>query len=432
MIPIQQIPDDLQRLLERGSFSQNFNDEGVISQVKTIVDAVRNEGDQALVRFSHEFDGVELTPDKLRVTGKEIENAYQAIDEKFLEALQIAKDRIYSYHLNQKTTSWFVTEEDGVTLGQLIQPIERVGLYVPGGLASYPSSVLMNALPAKVAGVDQIIMCTPPSSNGEINPHTLVAASQVGVDEIYKIGGAQAIAALAFGTDTIGKVYKIVGPGNIFVTVAKKMVVGDVDIDVLAGPSEVLIIADDKANPDYIAADMLGQAEHAPDAISILITTSSLLADQVAAAISHKLNLLQRKEIAAKSIENNGMIFIAPSLDAAITASNSIAPEHLELMLADPFSYLSEVKSAGAIFMGSYTPEVVGDYIAGPNHVLPTGGTAHFHSSLGVYDFVKRLNVLSYTKAGLKKVGREVEILAEAEGFDAHAKSIKERLNYKE
>lgn len=429
MIPIVKIPSDLGKLLKRESFSQSLNNEEILSAVRKIVSDVRSNGDLALIRFSRQFDSVELSPGNLSVAEKEIDHAYKVVDKKFLEALRMAKDRIYTYHLNQKTGSWFVAEDDGVILGQLIRPIEKVGIYVPGGLASYPSSVLMNALPAKVAGAARVVMCTPPSADGTINAYTLVAAKEAEVDKIYKIGGAQAIAALAYGTETVERVYKIVGPGNIWVTLAKKVVVGQVDIDMLAGPSEVVIVADEAASPDYVAADMLSQAEHAPDAMAILITTSSKLAEDVANALAAKLGQLKRKEIAAESVEKNSKIYIAPSIESAIGAANAIAPEHLELLIDNPFSHLSEIRSAGAVFLGSYTPEAVGDYIAGPNHVLPTGGTAHFYSSLGVYDFIKRVNILSYTKAGLERVGRKVEILAEAEGLDAHARSIGERLD---
>jgi len=428
MIPIEGIPADLGRFLKRDSFSQSINDKSVLSQVEEIIETVRVEGDEALIGFCLEYDNCKLTTSNLRVTDEEIESAYEVVDDSFMEALRAAKDRIYSYHLNQKVESWFVDEGENIKLGQLIRPIERVGIYVPGGLASYPSSVLMNALPARVAGVGQIVMCTPPSSDGSIRPHTLVAAREVGVSEIYKIGGAQAIAAMAYGTEMIKKVYKIVGPGNIFVTIAKKMVVGEVDIDMLAGPSEVVIIADEEANPDFVAADMLSQAEHAPDAVPILITDSEKLAKQVNQAISSQLEQLKRKDIAATSIKRNGKIFITPSIAAAISAANTIAPEHLELMFANAFDYLDEIKNAGAVFLGSYTPEAVGDYIAGPNHVLPTGGTAHFYSPLGVYDFIKRLSLLSFSRAGLEKVAENVRILAEAEGLDAHAGSIKKRL----
>jgi len=429
MIPILALPDDLGKVLGRTSFTQSLDDPAVLADVKAIVDAVRSDGDAALVKFVCKFDRAEITADELRVTDAEIEDAYKDVDQEFLGALRIAKDRIHTYHLNQKTASWFSTEPDGVILGQLVRPIERVGIYVPGGLASYPSSVLMNALPAKIAGVSEIVMCTPPASNGKVNPSTLVAAKEAGVDEIYKAGGAHAIAAMAYGTETIKKVYKIAGPGNIFVTIAKKLVVGEVDIDMLAGPSEVVIVADEEANPDYVAADMLGQAEHAPNAVSILVTTSSELAEAAAKAVSDRLEQLPRKEIAAASIKNNCKIFIAPSIQKAIDAANFIAPEHLELLIANPFDYLSEIKSAGAVFLGPYTPEAVGDYVAGPNHVLPTGGTAHFYSPLGVYDFVKRISMLSYTKAGLEKVAGHIETIARAEGLDAHAKSVRVRLD---
>jgi histidinol dehydrogenase len=431
MIPIEKLPDNPDQLSKISSLQRSLDDEEITSKVKAIVKAVRKEGDQALARFSSEFDGTDLDPACIKVTEQEIDEAHQKVDRDFLDALRTAKKRIYSYHLNQKEMSWFVTEDDGVLLGQVIRPIERIGIYVPGGLASYPSSVLMNAIPAKVAGVNEIVMCTPPCGTGDISPHSLVAAKEAGVDEIYKVGGAQAIAALAFGTGTIKKVHKIAGPGNIFVTLAKKLVVGEVDIDMLAGPSEIVIVADMHADARYIAADMLGQAEHAPDASAILITTSPDLADQVNEALGVELDQLGRQTIAAASLKDSGRIFIVDSIDQALTAANLIAPEHLELMLDDPFSYLSKVRNAGAIFLGSNTPEAIGDYVAGTNHVLPTGGTSRFYSPLGVYDFVKRMSVLSYSKAGLQKVGRHAEILAQAEGLDAHAKSVRARLETK-
>ncbi len=428
MLPVRNLPENLDDLSKIGFLQHSLDDEAMMSKVKAIIKAVREEGDEALVRFAAELDGAELEIGQLRVTEQEIDKAYQQADQAFLAALGTARERIYSYHQNQKETSWFVTEAEGVLLGQIVRPIQRIGIYVPGGLASYPSSVLMNVLPAKVAGVKEIVMCTPPSSTGKVSAHSLIAAKETGVDEIYKVGGAQAIAALAFGTGTIKKVFKIVGPGNIFVTLAKKLVVGAVDIDMLAGPSEIVIIADMNADPHYIAADMLGQAEHAPDASALLITTSATLADRVNSAIIDQLGCLGRKQIAGGSLEKNGRIYIAESKEQALAAANAIGPEHLELMLDEPFAYLSMVENAGAIFLGAHTPEAVGDYIAGPNHVLPTGGTSRFYSSLGAYDFVKRMNVLLYSRSGLQEVGNDAEILAQAEGLDAHAKSIEARL----
>ncbi len=397
--------------------------ESKLGLVQEIVENVREKGDSALLEYTKKFDRANLKPDELKVSKKEFEEAYSVVDEKFIAALKFAKKRIISYHENQRTDSWFTTEEDGVLLGQQISPIERVGIYVPGGMASYPSSVLMNAIPAKVAGVEEIAMCVPPDEDGQVNPRTLAAAFEAGVTEVYRVGGAQAIAAMAYGTEAIKKVYKITGPGNIYVTLAKKLVFGTVDIDMLAGPSEVVVMADAKANPAYIAADMLAQAEHAPDATAILITTSARLAEDVDAQLDEQLQLIKRQSIAEEAIEKFGRILLTDSLGMAIKLVNFIAPEHLEIMVEDPMSILGEIKNAGAIFLGAYTPESVGDYVAGPNHILPTCGTARFYSPLGVYDFVKKSSVLSFTKEGLKKVVGPLEIIANAEGLDAHAQS---------
>jgi len=397
--------------------------ESKLGLVQEIVENVREKGDSALLEYTKKFDRANLKADELKVNEKEFEEAYSVVDEKFIAALRFAKKRIISYHENQRTDSWFATEENGVLLGQQISPIERVGMYVPGGMASYPSSVLMNAIPAKVAGVEEIAMCVPPDEDGQVNPRTLAAAYEAGVTEVYRVGGAQAIAAMAYGTEAIKKVYKITGPGNIYVTLAKKLVFGTVDIDMLAGPSEVVVMADAKANSAYIAADMLAQAEHASDATAILITTSARLAKDVDAQLDEQLQLIKRQSIAEEAIEKFGRILLTDSLGMAIKLVNFIAPEHLEIMVEDPMSILGEIKNAGAIFLGAYTPESVGDYVAGPNHILPTCGTARFYSPLGVYDFVKKSSVLSFTKEGLKKVVGPLEIIANAEGLDAHAKS---------
>jgi len=397
--------------------------ESKLGLVQEIVENVREKGDSALLEYTKKFDRANLKADELKVSEKEFEEAYSIVDEKFIAALKFAKKRIISYHENQRTDSWFTTEEDGVLLGQQISPIERVGIYVPGGMASYPSSVLMNAIPAKVAGVEEIAMCVPPDEDGQINPRTLAAAYEAGVTEVYRVGGAQAIAAMAYGTEAIKKVYKITGPGNIYVTLAKKLVFGTVDIDMLAGPSEVVVMADAKANPAYIAADMLAQAEHAPDATAILITTSARLAEDVDTQLDEQLQFIKRQGIAEEAIEKFGRILLTDSLGTAIRLVNFIAPEHLEIMIEDPMSILGEIKNAGAIFLGAYTPESVGDYVAGSNHILPTCGTARFYSPLGVYDFVKKSSVLSFTKEGLEKVVGPLEIIANAEGLDAHAKS---------
>jgi len=397
--------------------------ESKLGLVQEIVENVREKGDSALLEYTKKFDRANLKANELKVSEKEFEEAYSIVDEKFIAALKFAKKRIISYHENQRTDSWFTTEEDGVLLGQQISPIERVGIYVPGGMASYPSSVLMNAIPAKVAGVEEIAMCVPPDEDGQINPRTLAAAYEAGVTEVYRVGGAQAIAAMAYGTEAIKKVYKITGPGNIYVTLAKKLVFGTVDIDMLAGPSEVVVMADAKANPAYIAADMLAQAEHAPDATAILITTSARLAEDVDTQLDEQLQFIKRQGIAEEAIEKFGRILLTDSLGMAIRLVNFIAPEHLEIMIEDPMSILGEIKNAGAIFLGAYTPESVGDYVAGSNHILPTCGTARFYSPLGVYDFVKKSSVLSFTKEGLEKVVGPLEIIANAEGLDAHAKS---------
>ncbi len=397
-------------------------------KVAKITDAVRDEGDSALSRFSLEFDGFRLEAENFRVSEEEIRDSLGKVEDSFIQAVRKAAENIRAYHQKQMQNSWIDLARDGVMLGQIIRPLNRVGIYVPGGKASYPSSVLMNAIPAMVAGVEEIAMVTPAGRDGRVNPHTLAAAAIAGVTEIYSLGGAQAIAALAYGTDTIRPVDKITGPGNRFVTMAKRLVFGQVDIDMLAGPSEVLIIADSGARPEFIAADLLSQAEHDEMAAVILITPDRELAKQVIAQINIQLAALDKKEIAEIALKSYGGIIISGNLDEAVEISNSLAPEHLELMVEEPFSLLGKIKSAGAIFLGHYTPEPVGDYMAGPNHVLPTNGTARFSSPLGVDQFVKRSSVLYYDRDALIKEAPDIIKLAEMEGLDAHARSVEIRL----
>ena len=393
--------------------------------VKDIIKNIKNKGDQALIHYTKKFDKVELS--RLRVTDEEIQNAFKQIEPSFISILEEAKENIWAFHSYQKQETWTKEFSDGVILGQKITPIERVGLYVPGGKGGYPSTVLMDAIPAKIAGVESIALITPPNSHGEVNPLILVAAQIVGIDEIYKVGGAQGIAALAYGTESIPAVKKIVGPGNIFVATAKKLVFGKVAIDMIAGPSEICIIADSSGNPAFIAADMLSQAEHDEMASSFLITTDEALADSVILEVNRQLEKLPRKEIISQSISNKAKIFIVEDLVSASELSNEIAPEHLEIMVENPLKLLDSIKNAGAIFLGQYTPEPIGDYFAGPNHTLPTSGTAKFSSPLGVYDFVKKSSIISYKKESLEKVKDKVAQFALKEGFDAHANTIKIR-----
>lgn len=397
--------------------------------VSAIIKDVSSSGDAALARYTKKFDKATVSSKDLKVKQAEVQAAYKKVNPKFLRALKLAIKNIKAYHARQKEAEWFLTMPDDVVLGMRSLAIERVGLYVPGGVAAYPSSVLMNAIPAKLAGVPEIIMVTPPSKDGSINPYILVAASETGVSSIYKVGGAQAIAALAYGTETIRKVDKIVGPGNTYVTLAKKAVFGTVGIDKLAGPSEVVILADENSEPAFIAADMLAQAEHDPNASSILVTTSSKVAASVIKEISKQAKKLDRKAIALKSINENGKIFVVDELSQATDLVNRIAPEHLEILAASPQKILEDIKNAGAVFLGPYSPAVVGDYLAGPNHVLPTGGSARFSSPLGVYDFMKKQSVIGYTKAGLKAVKDDLKILAEVEGLDAHARAVDVRFS---
>ncbi len=395
-----------------------------MDQVEKIVSRVRQEGDAALIDYTAQFDGFSITAEKFLVTEEEFAAAYAQIDEEFLETLRRAKENIRVYHEKQRRYSWFDTTPSGSMLGQKVTPLERVGVYVPGGKAAYPSSVLMNIIPAKVAGVDQIIMVTPPGKTGVVNPATLVAAKEAGVDRVYKVGGAQAIAALAFGTATIPKVDKIVGPGNIFVALAKKAVFGYVSIDSIAGPSEILVLADETANPTYVAADLLSQAEHDELASAILVTTSAELAEKVSVQIHEMAARLSRKEIMEKSLENYGYILVAETMEDAIAVTNEIASEHMEILTKDSFSIMPRIRNAGAIFVGEYSSEPLGDYFAGPNHVLPTNGTAKFFSPLSVDDFVKRSSIIAYTKADLAAVHEDVERFALQEGLTAHANSI--------
>ena len=396
--------------------------------VKTILNDVKLQGDEALFSYTAKFDRLNLSADTVRVTDKEIDDAVATVDKEFTEALSRARDNILLFHSYQIEKSWNIETSKGSILGQRVTPLERVGIYVPGGKASYFSSVLMNALPAKVAGVKEIAMVTP-AVDGYINPKVLLAARVAGVTEIYKVGGAQAIGALAYGTDSIKKVDKIVGPGNIYVALAKKSVFGLVDIDMIAGPSEILIIADEHADPCKVAADMLSQAEHDELAASVTITNCKLLAEKVVTELKRQLELLPRKDIAQKSLDNYGAIVVVDTLIEAAEISNSFAPEHLELYIKSPMEFLPNIKHAGAIFMGEYSPEVIGDYYAGPNHVLPTGGSARFFSPLGTYDFIKRSSTICYSKEELNFASKDVIRLASDEGLDGHANSIIYRQN---
>ena len=410
----------LENLLKR---SPNQYEE-YTKRVSDIIDDVRSRRDEALFDYTARFDGIQLTKETVRVTKEEIQEAYARLDPGFLEVLHRAAGNIRTFHEKQKRTSWFDTRPDGSILGQRITPLATVGVYVPGGKAAYPSSVLMNVIPAKVAGVDRIVMTTPPGKDGRVYEGTLAAAAIAGVDEIYKAGGAQAVAALAFGTESIPKVDKIVGPGNIYVALAKKAVYGYVSIDSVAGPSEILVLADETANPRYVAADLLSQAEHDELASAILITTSKELAKNVADQIDQFLETLSRKEIIGKSLANYGYILLADTMEQAIGAANEIASEHLEIITEDPFAVMTKIRNAGAIFLGSYSSEPLGDYFAGPNHVLPTNGTARFFSPLSVDDFIKKSSIISYTKEALEPVSQDIIRFANAEGLSAHANSI--------
>ena len=392
--------------------------------VSEIIENVKENKDAAVCGYTKQFDGFDLSSQNIRVTEEEIEEAISSMDAEFVAVMEKSAANIREYHEKQKRNSWFDAKEDGTILGQKVTPLEKVGIYVPGGKAAYPSSVLMNAIPAKVAGVDKIVMTTPCNKEGKVNPGTLAAAKVAGVDEIYKVGGAQAIAALAFGTESIPKVDKITGPGNIFVALAKKSVYGHVSIDSIAGPSEILVLADETANPKYVAADLLSQAEHDELASAILITTSKELAQEVSKWVIDFVSQLDRKEIMEKSLDNYGYILLADTMEDAIEAANEIASEHLEILTKNPFEIMTKIRNAGAIFLGEYSSEPLGDYFAGPNHILPTNGTAKFFSPLSVDDFVKKSSIICYSKEALEKVHKDIELFAKKEGLTAHANSI--------
>lgn len=414
--------DILQNLLKRSP--NNYGEfEG---RVNAIIEEVRNNRDQAVFNYTKQFDGADINAGNILVTEEEIAEAYEQVDTTLLAVIRKSLVNIKKYHEKQVQNSWFTTE-DGIILGQKVTALATVGVYVPGGKAVYPSSVLMNVLPAKVAGVDRIVMCTPPGKEGKVYPSTLVAAKEAGVDEIYKVGGAQAIAAMAFGTESVPKVDKIVGPGNIYVALAKKAVFGYVSIDSIAGPSEILVLADETANPRYVAADLLSQAEHDEMASAILITTSQKLAEEVSAEIDQFVAELSRKEIIQKSLDNYGYILVADNMEEAIDTVNAIASEHMEIVTADPFHVMTKIRNAGAIFIGEYSSEPLGDYFAGPNHVLPTNGTAKFFSALSVDDFIKKSSIISYSREALEKVHKDIEQFAECEKLTAHANSIRVR-----
>ena len=402
------------------------------SAVAEILAKVKSEGDEALFAYTKQFDKVEINKDTIRVTEEEIREAYDTIDPALLDVIRKALVNIRTYHEKQIQNSWFTSTTNGTMLGQKVTPLNRVGVYVPGGKAVYPSSVLMNIVPAKVAGVPHIVMTTPPGKDGKVCASTLVAAREAGADEIYKVGGAQAVGALAYGTESIPKVDKIVGPGNIFVALAKKAVYGYVSIDSIAGPSEILVLADETANPRYVAADLLSQAEHDELACAILITTSREFADKVDQEVKGFVEVLSRKEIIQKSLDNFGYILIAEDMDEAIEAANEIAPEHMEIVTANPFEDMMKVKNAGAIFIGEYSSEPLGDYFAGPNHVLPTNGTAKFFSALSVDDFIKKSSIVYYSKAALRDIHKDIVQFATSEQLTAHANSIAVRFEEEE
>ncbi len=403
-------------------FEPTSSVEGIVSD---IIENVKNNGDFALLNYTEKFDGVKLS--SLRVTTEEIQEALTLVEPEFLEILKEAAANITEFHKKQVPPSFSFEKADGVVIGQKSTPVDRAGLYVPGGTAAYPSTVLMDSIPAKIAGVPEIVMVTPPAKNGKVNPNILAAAYVAGVDKIYKVGGAQAIAALAYGTESIPKVDKIVGPGNAFVAEAKKQVYGKVSIDMIAGPSEILIVSDGKSSPQWLAADLLSQAEHDKMASAVLVTDSMDLAKAVAEELEIQIPLLERAEIARSSVDNNGKIIVADSLDTVIEIANEIAPEHLELCVDDPFAYLDKIRHAGSVFMGRYCPEALGDYFAGPNHTLPTSGTAKFSSPLSVYDFIKKTQFTYYTKEALDKVSSKVAYFAEKEGLTGHSKSATSR-----
>ena len=417
--------DLLEKLLKRSPNSYGKYEDNV----REILDAVKERRDQALFEYTEKFDGAHITSDNIRVKEEEIKEAYDQVDPELVEIIRKSLHNIRTYHEKQRQYSWFDSKPDGTILGQKITPLARVGVYVPGGKAAYPSSVLMNIVPAKVAGVDEIIMATPPGKDGRVTATTLVAANEAGADRIYKAGGAQAIAAMAYGTESIPKVDKIVGPGNIYVALAKKSVYGHVSIDSVAGPSEILVLADETANPRYVAADLLSQAEHDELASAILVTTSMKLAQDVSDWTDRFIGELSRGEIIQKSLDNYGHILVADTLEEAIDAANEIASEHMEIVTANPFEVMTKIRNAGAIFIGEYSSEPLGDYFAGPNHVLPTNGTAKFFSPLSVDDFIKKSSIISYSRNALEKIHTDIETFAEAEHLTAHANSIKVRFD---
>ena len=425
---IQKLNSDTKKNLLEDLLKRSPNNYGQYeASVKEILDKVKEEKDAAVFAYTAKFDGAELTADTIEVTDAEIEEAYAQVDDTLLTVIRKAKDNIESNHAKQRQNSWFDSKPDGTILGQKITPLHRVGVYVPGGKAVYPSSVLMNVMPAKVAGVDEIIMVTPPGKNGKVSPNTLVAAKEAGVDKIYKVGGAQAIAALAYGTESIPKVDKIVGPGNIYVALAKKAVYGHVSIDSIAGPSEILVLADETANPHFVAADLLSQAEHDELASAILVTTSEKLAHEVSDQVDGFLKELSRAEIISKSLDNYGYILLADTMEDVIDVANEIASEHLEIQTKNPFEVMTKIRNAGAIFIGEYASEPLGDYFAGPNHILPTNGTAKFFSPLSVDDFIKKSSIISYSREALEPLSEDIQKFAKAEGLTAHANSIRVR-----
>lgn len=432
MIKVHQYPSDaavqqLDRIVQRGlAYSPEE-----LTTVQRILDDVQKKGDTALIDYTRQFDAPDMEIGQIEVHESEIDQALRSVDPDFRAALDRAADQIAAFHQKQLPRSWVDTSRSGTFLGQMVHPVKAAGVYVPGGQEGRTplvSSVLMGAIPAKIAGVDQVVMVTPPTRDGQVSPYLLCAAKKAGVDKVYKVGSAWAVAALAYGTATIPKVDVIVGPGNIYVTLAKKLVAGMVQIDMIAGPSEVLVIADADANPEYIAADLLSQAEHDPRASAILVTDSQPIATAVQSALQQQVEQLPRSEIAAKSLKSYGALLVVPSLDEAIDLANRIAPEHLELQLQNPFDYIGRIRNAGAVFLGKYTPEPVGDYVAGPNHVLPTAGTARFSSALSVNHFLKNTSILHYSDDAFRKEAKDIMCLARIEGLEAHARSVEVRL----
>ena len=430
---IQRLTKDAKENLLEDLLKRSPNNYGQYEQgVQEILAHVKEEKDQAVFAYTKKFDHADITADNFKVTEEEIEEAFKEVDPKLVEIIRKALLNIRTYHEKQRQYSWFDSKPDGTILGQKVTPLHRVGVYVPGGKAVYPSSVLMNIVPAKVAGVDEIVMVTPPGNDGKVTPNTLVAAHEAGADVIYKVGGAQAIAALAYGTESIPKVDKIVGPGNIYVALAKKAVYGYVSIDAIAGPSEILVIADETANPRFVAADLLSQAEHDELASAILVTTSEELARKVSDEVNGFLKELSRSEIIRKSLDNYGYILVADTMDDVIDIANEIASEHLEIQTKNPYDVMTKIRNAGAIFIGEYASEPLGDYFAGPNHVLPTNGTAKFFSPLSVDDFIKKSSIIGYSEEALRDIHKDIEAFAEAEQLTAHANSIKVRFEGEE